>query len=389
MRPFSILLFGTQIATGGAQRVLLDQARWFFEQGHKVIVVFLYDKENLRENWQRTSDFPIHVLKAGQRRAGGFSVFIYYLQALWALWILFRRDRFDVIETFTPDSNIFALPFAWLAGVPVRIATHHGSIENVPPWRKDVHAGLVNWGIASILVAVSARVKKLAIEEGVNPGRIIVIQNGVRPIRLDNVNKDLVRKQAGLGKQDAFLVSVGRLAYQKAHEILLQSMPAVLREYPNVKLGICGEGVLRPQLESQILKMGLADSVKLLGNRQDLNGFLAIADIFVLPSRWEGLPIALLEAMSAGLPVVATKVEGVDEVVVQGEQGLLVPVEDAASLAEAVLKLLQNPGGRREMGVSARLLVEQFYTVDRMCLQYLDVMLNIYRKRNKGQLHSG
>jgi glycosyltransferase involved in cell wall biosynthesis len=103
--------------------------------------------------------------------------------------------------------------------------------------------------------------------------------------------------------------------------------------------------------------------------------YLASADVFVMPSLWEGLPIALLEAMSAGLPVIATKVEGVEEVIVEGEHGLLVPIENTDALADAILQLLADPQLRRNMGTAAKEKVLDLYTADRMCEQYLALML--------------
>jgi glycosyltransferase involved in cell wall biosynthesis len=131
-------------------------------------------------------------------------------------------------------------------------------------------------------------------------------------------------------------------------------------------------------LESQIVALNLKDSVKLFGNRGDVIRFLAIADIFILPSRWEGLPIALLEAMSAGLPVVATSVEGVEEVVNPVEHGWLVPVEDSCAIAEAIIDLLRHPEKRRVMGLSSRRRIERDFSIDRMCNQYLDIMLRLH-----------
>jgi glycosyltransferase involved in cell wall biosynthesis len=372
-----IVLFGVQMATGGAQKVLLDQARWFYAHGHEVCVVFFYDREGLFEKWRAILSCPVVILFGYQRSAGLLVNSFKMLIGLFHLWRLLSRERFDVIEAFTPDGNLIALPLAWLLRIPVRIATHHGMIENLPRWRTVMHAFLINSGIASVLVAVSRRTKKRALYEGVDPDRIVVIQNGVELVNLSLINRSEARAEAGTGGDDLFLMSVGRLAYQKAHEILVQSMPAVLKEYPNVKLGIFGDGFLRSQLESQIRIMGLANSIRIFGIREDIDRFLVAADVFVLPSRWEGLPIALLEAMSAGLPVVATAVEGVDEVVVQGEQGLLVPTEDSAALAEAMLKLLGNPELRQRMGNSARRRIEQGYTIERMCLRYLDIMLNM------------
>jgi len=154
-------------------------------------------------------------------------------------------------------------------------------------------------------------------------------------------------------------------------------MPVILKDFPNVKLGICGEGFLRPKLETQISDMNLFESVFLLGNRDNVGEYLMAADIYVLPSRWEGMSIALLEAMSAGLPVVATNVEGVDDVIEDGKQGLLVAVDDPRALAEAILQLLRFPEARQSMGSAARERVERVFTINRMCMQYLDIMLKI------------
>jgi glycosyltransferase involved in cell wall biosynthesis len=374
---FRILLLGTQMSIGGAQKVLLDQADWFHQQGHQVFAAFIYDKENLRDRWQAESNVPIIDLKAHQKDGNFFVNGILLVRGLFSLWRLIRREKIQVIETFTHDSNMLALPVAWLAGVPVRIATHHGVIENFPRWRETIHTWMVNHNIAQSLVVVSSRIKQQAILEGVAAKRISVIQNGITPISIEGVDKSTVRKEAGLKDEDLFLLSVGRLVYQKAHAILIQAMPQILEKYPNLKLGICGDGGLRSQLEIQIKESGLSNSVKLIGVQDHIEHFLAVADIFVLPSRWEGLPIALLEAMSAGLPVAATRVEGVDEVVRDGEDGYLVNPEDSNELATAILKLLARPNLRLEMGAAARRHVTENYDNHTMCDKYLQLMIEL------------
>jgi glycosyltransferase involved in cell wall biosynthesis len=297
------------------------------------------------------------------------------VQGLRRLWTLLRREKFDVIETFTHDSNMLALPLAWAARVPIRIATHHGIVAGIPRWRENLHAWMINSNFAQHIVAVSGMTRQKLLEEGIQAQRIIVIQNGIAPLPLEGVNKSEVRKEAEMEADDLVLLAVGRLVYSKAHEILIAAMPAVLQKFPNAKVGICGDGVLRAKLEAQIKSLGLSDSVKLLGESDHVAKFLASADIFVLPSLWEGLPIALLEAMSAGLPVISTKVEGVEEVIVEGENGLLVPIGNSAALADAITQLLADPQLRHKMGASSKAKVLEFYTVDRMCEQYLKLML--------------
>ncbi len=374
MKPLSILLLGTQMSVGGAQKVLLDQALWFHEHGHKVTVIFLYDKEGLRAKWQAASSFPIIDLKAFSGRGKGIRNLLPLIKGIFSLWSFLRKEKVDVIETFTHDSSMVALPIAWLARVPVRIATHHGVIEDISRWRELIHSWMVNHNIAQKLVAVSQKMYQASLKEGVRPERVVTILNGVVPLPIENRSRREVGKEAGVDVDAPVLISVGRLVYAKAHEVLVASMPAVLKEFPNTKVEIYGEGVLRADLESQIERLGVSNSVQLLGQSDNVARHLANADVFILSSRSEGLPIALLEAMSAGLPCIATKVEGVDEVIIEGQHGLVVPVEDPEALAQAILQLLRDPAARSKMGAEARQRVSEFYTVDRMCAQYLELM---------------
>jgi glycosyltransferase involved in cell wall biosynthesis len=375
-RKLSILLFGTQMAIGGAQRVLLDQARWFSAHGHRVTAVFFYDKEGLHGAWQQGTGLPLLTMTRLEGQ-GLISKARALIQGILNLWRLLRRENFDVIETFTYDSNLLALPLAWLAGIPVRIATHHGMIEGFPPRLERLHAWLVNVGVATVLVSVSTKALEQAAKAGAKRERMIVVQNGIVPASPDRSSSNGVRHEMGVAEDDVLLLSVGRLVYQKGHEFLIRAMPSVLGRHPQAKAVICGEGTLRGALRAQIAELRLEDSVFLAGNRPDIDRFLNTADIFVLPSRWEGLPVALLEAMAVGLPVVATHVEGVEEVIENGDQGLLVPPEDAEALAAALIELIGGGEARRRMGDAARRRIKEFYTVDIMCGKYLRLMSDL------------
>ncbi len=384
-RKYSILFFGTQMAMGGAQKLLLDQARWFHAHGHRVTAAFFYDKQGLQEVWQDGLGFRLLTLTTVGPdgtildKAGALAI------GLFRLWGLLRRGHFDVIETFTYDSNLLALPLAWLAGVRVRIATHHGIIEGFPRWIERLHAGLTNLGIASVLVSVSDKTREQAALAGTNPGRIRVIPNGIPPVVKEIVNRSELRREVGMESNGVLLISVGRLVYQKGHEFLIRALPAVLRQFPNTRVCICGEGRLRRQLETEITELKLSDKIRLMGNRNDVAQLLECADIFVLPSRWEGLPVALLEAMGTGLSVVATRVEGVEEVVQDDVQGLLVPPEDSDALAAALVQLISSPELRRRMGEAATRRIAGSYTIDIMCEKYLSVIHNIASMRGARQ----
>ena len=380
-KGFSILFIGTQMAIGGAQRGLFDQARWFNSHGCKVVVAFFYDKEGFHEKWSQSVDFPVHNLQAYERGAGFLRQGLLLIRGLWRLLVLLIRERFDVVETFTHDSNLLGLPFAWLAGVPVRIATHRGKIEAFPRWRQVLHGVLINIGIAQTLIAVSDQTRKQAIEEGIWESRITVIPNAVKPLDTSLVNRTAARKDLGLNEDDIFLLSIGRLTYQKGHEFLIQAMSKVVSRFPNAKAGICGDGPLRPQLEAQIREARLSNHVKLLGAWEDISPLLASAEIFILPSRWEGLSRALMEAMAAGLPVIASKVDGIKDLITDGMNGLLVPSEDAEALAKSILQLIDNAEMRKRIAAAGQAHVLQVHSVEDMCRKYYDLMLGLLQQR--------
>jgi len=362
------------MAIGGAQRVLLDQARWFHEHGHKVTAVFFYDLEGLHDRWQAKEDFSIINLSAFQKKVGILKNTRLLLGGLARLWKLLRSEKPQVVEAFTHDSNMLALPLAWMAGVPVRIATHHGVIVTLPNWRRRIHTWMINIGLAYRIVAVSDLTRQKSLEEGIRADKIQVIVNGIEPISLDGYNKSSIRREIGFAENDLVLISIGRLVYPKAHENLIFAIPDVLKQNEHVRVGILGDGELRDSFEKLIDSLGLRNKVRLFGTQENVPMYLAAADIFVLPSRSEGLPLALLEAMSAGLPVIATRLEGFDKVVEEGVHGLLVPVEDSQALAKAILQLSPDSDQCRKMGEAARKHILENYSIDQMCQQYLRMM---------------
>jgi glycosyltransferase involved in cell wall biosynthesis len=187
------------------------------------------------------------------------------------------------------------------------------------------------------------------------------------------------REKLGLEEADMFLLSIGRLTYQKGHEYLVQAMSEIIKRFPNAKAGICGEGPLHSQLQSQIIELGLSDHVQLMGARVDVSPILASADIFVLPSRWEGLSRALMEAMAAGIPVIATRVDGIKDLITDGVHGLLVPPEDSKSLETSILQLLGDPPMRKKLGAAAREHVRRAHSTEAMCRKHYDLMLGFLR----------
>lgn len=370
----SIIFLGTQMATGGAQKLLLEQALWFQAQGHKVTVIFFYDRDGLHEKWNRTYPFEIQNLSAFDKNVNGIFNLPKLISGLWKLWRILKKEKFDAVITFTHDSNLLGLLLAWLTGVPARVGTHLGEIRGMSTWRERLHTFFVNKNIIQSLIASSKGTRNNAIQAGVDSNKIRVVYNAITPFDVNKIDRNTIRAKLNLQKENVFFVAVGRLVYEKGHEYLVEAMSIAAKSNENIVSGICGSGPLYDDLINQIEQLGLSEKVKLLGHWDNIPELLSAADVFVLPSRWEGLPIALLEGMMAGLPVIATKVEGVEEVIVQGEQGYLISLESPIELAQAILQLSTLKEVRERMGKAARERVLTAYTTNRMCEQYLQVI---------------
>lgn len=382
-KKISILFIGTQIATGGAQKLLLELGEWLSSQGYDVTTVFFYDRDNLYENWLSSYPFPIYNLNAFNNNLSRIKNISNLIVGLNKLWGIFRKKNFDATITFTHDSNILGLPIAWLAHVPVRIGTHLGEIRGMPSWQRKLHTFLINIGIIQTLVTSSSRIKKDSILQGVKSNSIQVIHNSIKPFEIKKTIRTEGRYYLQLSSTNIVVLSIGRLVYEKGHEFLIKAMSKVKESNDNVKTYICGSGPLYEYLDGLIKDLNLQEHVKLLGYTENLTQLLASADVFVLPSRWEGLPMALLEAMMAGLPIIATQVSGVEEVIENKKHGLLIPTGDVDALAEAILQLTKSQEQRRKMGLISRKHILDNYSISVMANKYIDLILSSKEKIRK------
>jgi glycosyltransferase involved in cell wall biosynthesis len=211
-----------------------------------------------------------------------------------------------------------------------------------------------------------------------DPSRISVIPNGVdvRPEPRGG-DRDRARHELGVPSgADPVIVSLGRLAEQKGYRYLLEAAAALICEFPRLQVVLAGDGVTRKELEAQASRLAIADRVKFLGHCADVQPVLDAGDVFVLPSLWEAMPFALLEAMANGIPVVATAVAGIPELVQHGVTGMLAPPADGAALAENIRTLLTMPGRGRDLAAAARARVDKHYSSRAMIAQ----TANLYRQ---------
>ncbi len=376
---WNTLILGTQMRMGGAQRVMLDLGRWFHGRGHRVLLAFFFDKDGLHDHWQSTVPCPIldlHAWRDGQR----FPARAFQLAAgLVRLWKTLRREGITAIITFTHHSTLLAMPVAWLAGVPVRIASHRGRILTMPAWQERLHAWLINLGLAQKLVVVSQVTRRQAEEEGVHSGRIVVIPNGISIPPVDPATRQAFKEYLPIKPDDLAVLFAGRLFPEKGPDVLVQAIPLVIRKCPQALFIIAGSGPMLETLQAEVTQKGAGDSVRFLGFRDDVPLLMSVAGVFVLPSRSEGMPNALIEAMGMGAAVVAADVGGVREIVQNGSNGLLVPPEDPAALAEALVQVCTDPLLRSRLAKAGRECVATQFTLDGMCLQYEKLLVPEHR----------
>jgi glycosyltransferase involved in cell wall biosynthesis len=370
-KPLRILLLGSQIATGGAQQVLLSQAEEFTRLGHAVTVVYFYDREGLYEHWVSTYPFPIIDLKARKKGAGKIWNLLALLQGFGRLVRLLRSQPFDVIETFTHHGNLLGLPAAAVCGVKTRIATHHGVFYGFPGWQRRIHTWLINSRITQKMVAISNGAAYQAEQEGIHKNKVVIIPNGVKFISPPLQTRQEIRDELGLSEDQTMILTVGRLAPEKAQTILFKAFKLVLMVFPTAVLVMVGDGPLRAELELLAQQLEIGHAVKFMGFRKDVPRWMASCDMFVLSSVTEGLPLVLLEAMSSEKPVISTQVGGIGEVIQDQKNGWLVPSGEPEALAQAMIKAIAQPELAQKLALAGRQTYLAHYTVEKMCQGYL------------------
>jgi len=288
--------------------------------------------------------------------------------ALWQIVRLLRNGHFDILHCHSSKAGILGRLAARITGVPIVLFTAHGwaFTEGRSYWKRWLAAQLER--IASRwttkIVCVSHHDRELALRFNVaQPECLVVIHNGIDPSPFSLANDSVIRREFGLSG-DLVITTIGRMAVPKDPLTLLRAYRIL--NPSNAKVVIVGDGPLRAAVERHIDRNMLRGRVLLAGMRYNVPDLLAASDVFVLASRWEGLPLTIIEAMMAGLPVVATNVGGVTELVEHGVTGIIVPPGNAEALAMAIRQLLEDADLRRRMGQAGRQHALEKFTVDRM-----------------------
>jgi glycosyltransferase involved in cell wall biosynthesis len=281
--------------------------------------------------------------------------------AFWSLVKLMRTFRPHVVHTHTAKAGTLGRIAATLCRVPVVVHTYHGHVFDgyFSPWKTRLVVGVerVLAHRASALVAVTERVRRDVLARGIGrPDRAVVVPLGLDldPLVAAPARRGELRAELGLAPAVPLVGIVARLVPVKAHETFLQAARAIAPARPDVVFLVVGDGERRAELEGAVRAAGLGSRVRFLGWRADLDRLYADLDVVVLTSKNEGSPVALIEAMAAGRPVVSTRAGGVEDVVADGVTGRVVPIGDAAAVARAIVDLLEEPAEAARLGAAAR-----------------------------------
>lgn len=305
----------------------------------------------------------------------------YQKESIEHLTAMLKQSNVDILHTHCYFTNTLGRYAAIKAKTPVIISHLHDE-----PWDHTIRQVFHEWWLSHFtdtIICASQSLKKFAQKyEKISDKKLQTIYSG---IDIKAFDKDEafrpISKSYGLTDDDKVIVCVAPLTAHQGHQYLIESMPAIVQQNPHVKCLLIGDGNQKQYLKELIESKNLTQNILFMGIRDDVPFFLQHADLFVLPSLSEGFPISLLEAMLACLPIVATSVGGIPEMITNGVNGLLVPPKNPEALTLAIVHLLDNNAKRSKFAHHGRILVEENFTFQQTLKQIEKLYIDLYRKK--------
>ena len=338
---------------GGAEEMVLNLVRHLPDR-FEPIVCCIHEAGPIGEEIRKTG-VPFHVfgLDPGMRRP-------------WHVLGIARQLRSlqpEIVHTFLLTASLYGRLGAIIAGVPIVIGTEVNIYEHKQPHHALAERLLIR-GTDRVVVSAESVRDFYVRQVHAAPAKVDVIYNAVDWSQLQTTaSREAMRSSLGVPAAAPLGGIIARLTEQKAHRHLFDAM-ASTPELGSLHLLVVGDGDLREELRRQVEQLGLSSRVYFLGARRDLGNLLGAIDVFVMPSLWEGLPLSMVLAMGAGLPVVATRVAGIPEVVQDGVTGILVAPADVPALGSALARLVADPALRQTMGAAASAFVRPRFGVE-------------------------
>jgi len=353
---------------GGAQEVVLNLATCGDRESFRHEVATMHG-HGVYWDRMRERGIPLHSLSPHK-------LLPWYAASLPAL---LRRSQFDLLHCHLIASNIFAKPVGALLGLPAIINHDHTNDDYRASQRVRLALDALSNRFATHLIAVSDSCRRFLIQrEGVPPEKISLVQNAIdlRRFSRSSGSRDGARSRLGLPHDAIVVAGVGRLNPQKNFSLFLRIARQVTSDHPGVVFLLAGHGPEEDMLKSLAGELGIADRVVFAGYVADTRQVYLSADILLMPSLFEGLPMTLLEAMAMELPVVASALDGMVEVIDQANDGFLVPSGSLEGFASTLSRLIRNPGLRAQVGSAASKKMEARFSASRMCAE----VESIYRR---------
>ena len=374
------------MAVGGAEHLAVKTANYLAAAGHDSHLIVTRGPDVLSAKIRPAVKVHyLHFERASIKNPWAFGTSL--RKGLKLITAVLVREQIPVVQTHLPGSNFFGLLLAWKKACAVLATIHNNQEFNYGDADNPLLARLRKKAYRKILtscqgvVAVSEEVRTSLIRDlGAGPAaaeKISVVTNAVEiPLPLDAVRREAIRGDLGVGPRQILILAAGRFCEQKNFGDLVTTARRLKERGCSFRLVIAGDGEQRIDLVDRVCRLGLESEVALPGNLTDLDQVMQAADIFVMSSLWEGLPLVLLEAMAAGLPVVAYGIPGIEEVVTAGVTGLTVPVGEVASLADGLEQLAGNDELRRRLGAAGETRIQAEYGF----AEYVEKLSELYRR---------
>jgi glycosyltransferase involved in cell wall biosynthesis len=305
----------------------------------------------------------------------------------WRLAKILRRLKADIFHAHMFQASFAGTPTAAACGVAAIFETPHIREQWRSGWIKSHY--FIDRAMSSIVeryIAVSeANARYLVGVKGLPESKVVVIPNGCDVSKFEPSRQEPrdLRERLRIGSADPVLVVGARLETQKGHRILINALPVVLEQFPATKLVCVGDGSLRGELEAMARENRLSHAVRFVGYQPDIAEWLALADVVVLPSFYEGMPLIALEALAAGRPMVATATDGTVEVVIDGKTGLTVKPGDPRELSAAILRLLHDPTLGKQFAAAGRAHVLAHYSMTKQVQATQDLYIGACPNQHK------
>jgi glycosyltransferase involved in cell wall biosynthesis len=358
----------TRLPIGGAERMLLGVLHNLDATRFDSVVCCIQDRGELADEVESLG-ISVHAL--GLMARGGFD-----RRVVPALRRLILEQKVELVHSHLYHANLYGRLAAWCEGIPI-IASVHNTYT-----RRKWHRHLINRLLARLtfrITAGSADVERDIIsQDHVAPGKVVRLPNCIDLDRVATSLSSAVAKQRlGFDPADMVIATVGRMEEQKGHAFLLEAF-ASLRQIPelegiSLRLLMVGDGRLRAATEQRAADLNIAGICRFVGSIKDLADVYCAMDVFVMPSLWEGLSLAMLEAMAAGLPMIATDVGGARDVLGDSLRGILVPAADASALVRAIHGLLLDAEKRGVMADAGSRHVRENYSVSALSRQLAEL----------------